>query len=60
MNPYEKLRLKLASKAMQAMIANPKINRPIERPEDFIIFSERAFRYADGMIEFLQNDSAKK
>jgi hypothetical protein len=46
------LRDHFAGLAMQAMINNPNIKRPDERKSDFIIFSKRAYQYADAMIEF--------
>ena len=45
------LRDYFANSAMQAMIANPQVKRPDESNRDFEIFSKRAYRYADAMLE---------
>ena len=45
------LRDYFAGLAMQAMISNPQIKRPDESIKDFELFSKRAFRYADAMLE---------
>ena len=45
------LRDHYAGLAMQAMINNPNIKRPDEKKSDFIVFSKRAYQYADAMLE---------
>jgi len=44
-----------ASKAMQALISNPSVNRPRQEnlEEDLISFSKIAVEYADGLIKVL-------